>query len=153
MTGLDALRGSLLVHWGQSPRDVAKRASGLVYLATPYTKRAAPGGVFDWGAADRAARDAAECASILSFQGCTAVAPIVLAHQMIAVQLGTSRQKIAERNALDAAFWTRWCAPLLWACRFVYVPDLTGWRESEGIAHEIAQAHAYNKIIMFGARQ
>ncbi|MCW1934553.1 DUF1937 family protein [Pararhodobacter zhoushanensis] len=153
MNGFDDLRGSLLVHWGQSSRDVAHRASGLVYLATPYTKRAAPGGVFDWAAAESAARDAAECANVLSLLARTAVSPVVMAHQMIAAGRGKPWQRIVEAHALDADFWSDWCGPMLWACRFVYVPNLPGWRECDGVARAIAQAHDAGKVILIEARQ
>lgn len=109
---------------------------GLVYLATPYSKRATDdGGAFcPYGAAS-AADEATVYAAALAARGVTAISPIVMAHRMC-------EDGAAGLDPLDAAFWTRWCAPLLRACRAVVVPPIRGWRESDGVAHEVREARA-----------
>lgn len=46
-----------------------------------------------------------------------------------------------EVDALDHGFWMSQCLPFLHAADEVIVLKLDGWRESKGIAHEIAQAN------------
>jgi len=51
--------------------------------------------------------------------------------------------ELADASALDpldAAFWSRWCAPLLAACGSVAVPDFPGWQASEGVWREVIWA-------------
>ena len=135
--------------WGLPPARAALQLSGLVYLATPYTKRAAPGGVFDWGAADDAYRDALGALAAMERLGITAVSPIVQAHLIVRRHASAMGPQGAARLALDADHWMRWCAPMLAACRAVYVPAIAGWDQSAGIAFEVAEALDRNKPVIF----
>lgn len=140
-----------LVSWGQSVDDVVRRTAAQVYLATPYTRRVAPGGAFQLRRSRAVADEAAALALFLARRGVSAVSPIVQAHAMVAVLHGRVYDRALAEFALDAAFWTRWCRPLLEASRAVYVPELAGWDESDGIAHEIAAALAAGKPVLIGA--
>lgn len=145
--GLEGRRG---VSWGVNLDDLAKAHSGLViaapgmmgqvYLATPYSKVAAPRGVFDLIAARRVAESALLRMRQLAERGVCAVSPIVLSHAMVEDKKAYRGTEAAGQWALDAQFWTRWCAPLLAASSAVYVPDIPGWRDSAGIRHEVTVA-------------
>lgn len=126
-------------------------AFGQVYVATPYTRRAAPEGVFMFDHAADAAKEALEVQLALTLAGVCAVSPIVQAHAMV---LARRRAGLSEaaRFALDAAFWTAWCAPMLHASRWVYVPAIEGWTRSDGIRHEVTEALAANKLVWLEAR-
>ena len=139
------------MHWGQDTTEAARRLSGLVYVATPYTKLAAPRGVFDWPRADAAAHKAAGAVAMLAMRGVSAVSPIVIAHAACDWWHSQVNAGFAERAALDAMFWTRWCAPLLDAARMVYVPAIEGWHESDGVAREVAHALSGCKPVIFEA--
>lgn len=134
-----------LIHFGASPESVARRAVGMVYLATPYS-RIAVDGDGRWNltasmvAADRAARHAARLAAV----GITAVSPIVQSAAMCHASHAL--------DPLDAAFWTRWCAPLLARCGVVVVPDIEGWDQSDGIWREVQEAVAAMKPVHVYAR-
>jgi hypothetical protein len=138
--------------WGLSPVRAARGLPPLVYLATPYSKRARDAaGAFDWAAADEAAREANAYCAAFERLGLTAISPIVNAHAIVrrhGVEMGP---QAAAALALDAVHWTRWCAPLLAACGAVYVPALRGFDVSDGIAHEVAEALAANKPVVYEA--
>lgn len=151
MSVISELAASALLTWGQSPVEVSRRAFGVVYLATPYTKRAAPLGAFDWTEADRAARDAAGVLALLAAGGVTCVSPIVQAHAACRWLRDAEGELVAQGVALDGWFWARWCRPLLAASRFVYVPELAGWDQSDGIAHELRRAHIDAKPVLIEA--
>lgn len=124
------------------PADLAglPQARGLIYLATPYTLRAAPDGVMSWPAGAEAAQDAAFAVARLALAGVTAASPIVLAHAACVMLRDGEGEIAAGRLALDAVFWTTWCAPLLAACAAVHVPAIPGWQRSAGVAHEVRVA-------------
>jgi len=122
-----------LIRTGATPDSVAMVASGMIYLATPYS-RIAVDDDGHWSPANSAlaAVHADRHGARLAVRGVTAVSPIVLAAGM--------RHATAHLDPLDARFWTRWCAPILAASRAVVVPDIPGWSRSEGVWHEVREA-------------
>lgn len=134
-----------LIHFGATPESVAREARGMVYLATPYS-RIAVDGAGRWSrvesmiAAEHAARHAVRLAAL----GVTAIAPIVQAAAMC--------HATHAIDPLDAAFWTRWCAPLLGQSSAVVVPDIRGWDRSEGIWLEAREAVSAGKPVHVYAR-
>lgn len=146
MRWIDTVRDNPLVTV-LTVEDFARRAFGQVYVATPYTKRAAPDGVFSWQGADQAAWDAANSLADLASLGVTGVSPIVQAHAVVRALVGPLGDESAAALALNADFWVRWCAPVLMASRVVWVPDIVGRFASDGVAGEVAQAIADNKPV------
>lgn len=141
------LTDNSLVRFGVLGRDVPGIVSGQVYLATAYSKRVLAEGVFSEDLSRRLANEAAFVQMALAKLGVTAVSPIAQAHLMLMAGVwGPDRGSVA----LDAAFWIRWCAPMLDASTWVYVPDLPGWCESDGIRHEVTQALRCNKPVLIG---
>lgn len=134
-----SLKDHAAVRFGVLPADMAKLAHGQVYLATPYTRRAAPRGTFNMDAAEDAAREAAMVVRCLALDGVSAVSPIALAQAVIRDTREWRGAHAAARLALDAEFWTRWCAPILQASTSVYVAAIPGWKESDGIRHEVRE--------------
>lgn len=115
------------------PDDLSFLRDALVYLATPYSKRAVgPDGRYSTFLAGAAAFEAALWSAALARRGVTAISPIVLAHEACAA--------CCDLDPLDATMWSRWCAPLLKACDVVVVPDIHGWRDSDGVRAEIRWA-------------
>ena len=122
---------------------------GQMYLATPYTKPATGDDGIDWRGAEAMCSEALFWLAYLTAQGLSVVSPIALAHPAArVVRPGHVPLRGAPGEVplpcfldpLDTSFWTRWCAPILRASRGVIVPPIPGWRESEGIAHEVAEA-------------
>lgn len=150
-----ALAGDVRVRWGVLPGSEAVRGQVPVYLATPYSLRAAPGGVFDPGLAHEAFADAVRFLRILTLADVPAVAPIVQSHAVICHLLAYAEgdEGLAQVGAfaLDGAFWEALNAPLLLACRALYVPDIAGWRESAGIRAEVAAMLARNRPVLVQA--
>jgi hypothetical protein len=142
------LSGDPRVRWRVKPADPLLRGVQPVYLATPYSRRAAPDGVFDLALADAAAADAARVLRIMTQAEISAIAPIAQAHLVIrdlwADADGAEGRARVGAYALDAGVWARWCRPLLHACRGVHVPAIVGWCESDGIRFEVADALARN---------
>lgn len=131
---------ALLVRFGMSDETVAATAAGLVYLATPYSKIAlSEHGNWSFHASAEAMTRASRHAARLAKRGISACSPIVMAADMCHTD--------TTLDPLDAAFWTRWCAPLLAASRSVVVPDIPGWDQSAGIWHEVREAVAMNKPV------
>lgn len=136
-----ARRGDLpLVHLGATPQSVARAASGLAYLATPYSRIARDAdGAWDYAASYRAMMAARAAWIELTELRVTAVSPI-------AVSADHCHAGFAL-DPLDQEFWTRWCAPFLDAARAVVVPDIAGWDDSDGVWHEVRAALACNKQV------
>lgn len=134
-----------LIHFGATPGSVARSTSGLVYLATPYSKIAVDrAGRWSLVESMCASERAAKAAARLTALGITAVSPIVQAAAMCHASHAL--------DPLDAVFWTRWCAPLLDACQAVVIPDIAGWDRSEGVWIEAREAVAQNKpVFVYGA--
>lgn len=125
-------------HFADRPVDAVRAVDAcrgrLVYLATPYSKRAVDAaGAYCPAGAREAARGAVAWSARLAEDGITAISPIVLSQAMA----DTFPSAI---DPLDADFWNRWCAPLLMRCQAVIVPPMAGWRESAGVRHEVATA-------------
>ncbi|MCW1932630.1 DUF1937 family protein [Pararhodobacter zhoushanensis] len=131
------LRDHPAVRFGVTVEAMAMVARGQVYLATPYTRLAAPTGVYDPARAEDAAALAAQWQRWLAMRGVTAVSPIVQSQAVTRDVRSWKGGAAAASLALDAAFWTRWCAPMLDASSAIYVPCIAGWRDSDGIRHEV----------------
>ena len=122
---------------------VARNCMGeLAYLATPYTKLAANSERFSELASERCSIHAAVWAAALAVEGVTAVSPIVQAHEMVMSGLVGD-----QMDPLDAAFWERWCRPLLTASGVVIIPPIKGWQDSAGIWAEVCQALKLQKRV------
>ena len=137
------------VVWGLPPARAALQMSGLVYLATPYSKRVLMDGRFSWKLADDCAREALGVCAVFERLGVTAISPILNAHYIVRRHGSDWGPLPAEALALDADHWTRWCAPLLAACRSVYVPALDGWDHSAGVAFEVQESLSRNRPVIF----
>lgn len=123
---------------------IAQGAAGIVYVATPYSRVVTrPDGSWCWHLS-ALARDRAVAATVpLVRAGMAAFSPVALAAQMC--------HRAPDLDPLDGVFWERWCAPFLAAAALVWVPDIAGWRESDGVSHEIAVALARNKPVRIEA--
>lgn len=128
IAGLAARYGGL-VRAGATPASVAGVSrGGLIYLATPFTRRLPDVGLC--GLRDEAAVHVAA----LAREGVTAVSPVLLS--------AAACISMPALDPLDDDFWTRWCAPLLRAAAGVVVPDLPGWPRSRGVRFEMEAALA-----------
>lgn len=130
--------GQILTYTHARPAEVVSLARGrLVYLASPYSRVVTDdGGGFDPGLSFRAGFQAALWSTRLASVGVTAVSPIVLSSAMV----GADARDVLD--PLDAAFWTRWCEPLLRACDVLIVAPIPGWQDSDGCHHEVSWAVA-----------
>ncbi len=146
---LVARHGGGLIRFGAGLDDVARVAQGrMVYLASPYSKRAVDAvGAWDRWKADAAAQEAARVAARLLRQGVTATSPIVQAQAMVVDSFWGSEWI----DPMDAGLWSAWCAPMLAASAVVYVPALAGWAESRGILHEAREAVMACKPVLIEA--
>jgi len=145
-----SLTDNPMVRFGVPAGEVPRIVWGQVYLATPYSKVVLVGGQFSVGRSRAVARVAAAIQMVLARKGVTTVSPIVQAHQMLVAGIGVP--ELLHEWALDAAFWSRWCEPMLDASAWLYVPDLPGWRESDGIRHEVTHALSRNKSVLIGGQ-
>jgi hypothetical protein len=107
---------------------------GFVYLATPYTNFAA--------GRDAAFQMAAFYAGLLLKAGFPAFSPIAHSHP-IARAVGI--------DETDHALWVAADRPFVEAASALIVLTLDGWRESRGVAHEIAAFSAAGKPIVYAA--
>ena len=96
-----SLKDHPCVMWGVVPMHLAGRVSGVVYLATPYTKVAAPDGQFNLIAARRVADSAVLRARQLAELRVCAVSPIVLAQAMVEDMKASRGTKFAVGWALN----------------------------------------------------
>lgn len=104
----------------------------LVYLATPYTKYE-PG-------IEAAFMDAAALAAKLLKHGVKVYSPISHCHPMS--QYGGIDPK-------DHSIWLPYQEAMMRVCDAVLVAQLRGWRESYGVAHEIAFFEDQRKPILY----
>ena len=141
------------LHLVQSAAAVAKSFGGKqpVYLATPYSREAVDVlGCWSYEASHRAHRRAARACADLLDQGVTAISPVVLGVAMInATGTYEARRRgklqfVPRLDPLDDGIWHDWCQPLLRVCGAIVVPEIPGWRESNGIYAEVAQALTRN---------
>lgn len=139
---------SPLVHAGADPALVARHNTGLVYLATPYSREVRSGGRWDAGKSCAMSLMAARHVLRLARERVTAISPIVLAAEAIHAQPCTGGRKL---DPLDAPFWADWCRPILHAATAIVVPDIPGWDRSEGIWAEVQWAISRNMpVFVYG---
>lgn len=109
--------------------------SQLSYLATPYSKLAVDlDGQFCHVRSDFAGQEAAKWLAHCGVNGITAVSPIVQSVAMLGAD------PVRALNPLDERFWSAWCAPMLWACSAVIIPQIDGWSQSAGVLFEAHSA-------------
>jgi len=133
-----------LIHAGATPEHIGREVAGIAYLATPYSKVVLDAdGLWDQRLSLDASARAARASAALARHGVTALSPIVQTAEMCHCSSLSARDPGAL-DPLDAAFWTRWCAPLLAAARAVIVPDIPGWDQSDGIWAEVVSALGCN---------
>lgn len=143
--------GSGLLRFGATPAQVARRAGGMVYLATPYSRE-----VVDSAGRWRLERSidmalrAAQAAAELAALRVTAVSPVVLSAEMCAAR-DLRPGAGAEIDPLDQRFWGAWCAPILRASCAVVVPQIEGWQCSTGIWREVFWALERNMPVFIYA--
>lgn len=126
-------RTSGLLTLGATPQDIAARATGYVYLATPYSLEVVgEDGKWSRHRSYLLADLAVMSARRLAGHGVTAVSPIVLTDRMCSMTKAL--------DPLDDDYWTRWCAPILRGASAVVVPEIEGWQRSRGIWHEVTWA-------------
>lgn len=124
---------------------VSRCGAGLHYLATPYSRE-----VVDYEGDWREERSvelglrAAQASAALAARGVTAISPIAHASAMVAMPCGADGARL---DPLDAAFWDRWCRPLLQRCDSVIVPKIKGWQRSRGIWAEVMTALERSKPV------
>ena len=87
---------------------------------------------------------AAQASAALAAEGVTAVSPIAQASLMVSAPCDAAGARL---DPLDAAFWERWCRPLLQRCDSVIVPKMQGWDRSRGIWAEVMTALERSKPI------
>lgn len=92
----------------------------LAYLATPYTNY--KDGI------EIAYREAARIAGELLLSGVEVYSPIAHCHPL---------SIFAQIDALDRDFWLRYQEQFMARCDVLIVAQMSGWKESHGINHEI----------------
>lgn len=134
-----------------APALIARRAGGLVYLATPYSLEVVDmRGRWQFARSVEMALRAASVSADLALLRVTAVSPIVLAAEMCHATEGRPQ----PLDPLNEKFWARWCAPLLRVASAVVVPDLPGWRTSRGIWREVMWALERNvPVYLYGGAE
>ena len=126
--GLAQVAGDRLTAGGAWEAILDQLQGQLVYLATPYSRVVVDGeGLFSYEASLKAIYDAAGWSGILAVEGVTSLSPIIQSAEMVHT-LGSE-----FLDPLDAAFWTRWCVPLLAASDAVVIPPIPGWDSSVGV--------------------
>lgn len=123
----------------------------LVYLASPYSKIAVNReGRWDIGRSMTASTRAAMWSARFAERGVSAVSPIVLSAEMCHLRVPSlclEGHGPLRLNPMDAAFWTRWCFPLLVACDAVVVPPIEGRDRSAGVWGEVVTALGASKTV------
>lgn len=115
---------------------VAHCRGGLAYLATPYTGAVQRSdGCFDVARSLACSVRAARWLRLLALEGVSAVSPVVQSVEMLSADYTEG-----ALDPLDGAFWAQWCRPMLRAADTVIVPQIAGWRESDGIWAEVREA-------------
>lgn len=134
----------------------ARELSGyqpLVYLASPYSKIAVDGdGRWCAGRSADAGVRASMWSARFADAGVTAISPIMLSVDMCALRVPSLRfadMPPLRLDPLDAAFWTRWCFPLLISCDAVVVPPIEGRDRSEGVWGEVVTALGASKTVFW----
>lgn len=144
------------IWYGAGPETVSKHAPGgrPVYLATPYTLRAQINGKWSYEASLHCSAQAARELGRLARVGVTGISPIVQSAEMVHAEAFERVRDAAPLDPLDAAFWHRWCRPILNACFAVVVPDIDGWPQSDGVFREVMEtlAETQKPIFFYAAR-
>lgn len=138
-----------LVRLGADIDTVARHCRGrLVYLASPYSHRAAgPDGAFCAEMGQGAADDACAWVAALAVAGVTAISPVALSHFACMESLCRRPLRLAALDPLDAAFWHGWCRPLMHRCDAMVVPEIGGWDASAGIWAEFGWAVTHQRPV------
>ncbi len=105
---------------------------GFYYVATPYSRY--PAGL------QAAFEDACRVTAELMRRGCACVSPIAHSHCIAT---------IGGLDPVDHELWVRIDAPLLDAACGCLVVMMPGWRDSRGVAHEIAEFQQAGKPVHF----
>lgn len=130
--------------------ELAQRfAARLVYLATPYTRRAVDeNGAWCLDRSIAAATEASAWAWRLTRAGLSVVSPVMLSAQMVHDEWAAERPHADALGPLDWRAWEAWCRPMLAASDLVAIPPIDGWDESLGIWREAVAALAVNKPVV-----
>lgn len=130
--------------------DLAARfRARLIYLATPYSRRAVDeNGAWCLHRSMSAATEASAWAWRLARAGLTAVSPVMLSAQMVQDEYTAEHPHEDAIGPLDHAAWEAWCRPLLAASELVAIPPIDGWEVSRGIWREAVAALAVNKPVI-----
>lgn len=131
------------------PDEMRHFLSRLVYLATPYTRRAVDeNGAWCLDLSIAAAAEASAWAWRLTRAGLSVVSPIMLSAQMVHDEYAAERASPDAIDPLDHRAWEAWCAPILARCEVVAIPPIAGWDESLGVWREAVGALAVNKTVL-----
>lgn len=128
---------------GMCPEDALSAirlelSRGMWYLATVYTQH--PDGL------DRAYKDANETAArVIRIYGARVFCPIGHSHSLCEVY-GTEGGLPGET---DAEFWKWYDYPFLQKADGLLVTMMLGWKQSEGIAHEIEVMRELGRPILY----
>lgn len=102
--------------------EINPMTAPLCYLATPYSK-------YMGGNLDRAFVDASKLAALLLVAGVKVYSPIAHTHPLA---------MHGNLDPLDHDIWLPFDEAMMHAATVLIVAHMEGWRESKGIAHEIA---------------
>lgn len=105
-----------------------------VYLASPYTPHRGE-------SIEARVDEACKAAASLMRSGLAVFSPIVHSHYIA--------DHLAPEKRLDHEFWMRQDLAILKSASQLFVLTLPGWRESKGVAREIAAARAVNIPIIY----
>lgn len=108
------------------------RSCGLVYIASPYSRYA--------DGIESAFVEICRITARLIQDGVMAYSPIAHTHP-IAIH--------GNINPLDHALWLSFDEAMMTACNVCLVAEMDGWRDSIGVAHEIAWFSAANKPVLY----
>lgn len=108
------------------------RSYGLVYIASPYSRYA--------DGLESAFIEICRITARLIDRGVKAYSPIAHTHP-IAIH--------GNIDPLDHAFWMDFDKAMMTVCNACLVVEMSGWRDSVGITHEIARFLAANKPVLY----
>lgn len=129
--------------------DMRHFLSRLVYLATPYSRRAVDeNGAWHLDLSIAVATEASAWSWRLTRAGLSVVSPIMLSAQMVHDEYAAERPAPDAIDPLDHRTWEAWCRPMLAACDVVAIPPIKGWDVSHGVWREAVAALAVNKTVL-----
>lgn len=121
---------------------------GLVYLATPYSRRAVDErGRWSLDLSITAMSEASVWAWRLTRAGLSVVSPVMMSAQMVHDEYASERPHQNALDPLDGRAWETWCTPMLAAAQLVVIPPIDGWDRSAGIWREAVAALGANKPV------